>query len=207
MTDKKNAADTKRTNETKSILLVGVGGQGTILASKILSEALTRAGYDVKMSEIHGMSQRGGSVTTHVRFGEKVYSPIIDEGSADILVSFEKVEAVRWLSCLKPGGFAVVNDCEIHPLSVLTGAAEYPADVLAQLKREVPNVLALNAGEIAGALGSVKAQNIVLLGALVRAMRLDHIDWPSVMKDLIPPKMYDLNLRAFEAGAAIANPL
>ncbi len=196
MTDKRDGRGT-----TKSILLVGVGGQGTILASKVLSEGLMRAGYDVKMSEIHGMSQRGGSVTTHVRFGKKVYSPIIDEGSADILVAFEKVEAVRWLSCLKPGGFVVVNDYEIHPLSVLTGAAVYPADVLAQLEREVPNVLALNAVEIAEALGSVKAQNIVLLGALVRAMELGHIDWASVMKDIIPPKMYDLNMRAFEAGA------
>lgn len=192
---------TDRTDSpVKSILLVGVGGQGTILASKVLSEGLMRAGYDVKMSEIHGMSQRGGSVTTHVRFGKKVYSPIIDEGCADVLVSFEKVEAVRWLSYLKPGGFLVVNDYEIHPLSVLTGMAKYPSDALGQLRAEVPNILALDAVKIAEGLGNVKAQNIVLLGALVSAMRLNEIDWKSVLKELIPPKMYDLNVAAFEAG-------
>lgn len=193
MTDKTGSA-------TKGILLVGVGGQGTILASKVLSEGLMRAGYDVKMSEIHGMSQRGGSVTTHVRFGAKVYSPIIDEGDADILVSFEKVEAARWLSYLKSGGFLVVNDYEIHPLSVLTGAAEYPSDVLDQFRAEVPNLLVLNAGEIATNLGNVKAQNIVLLGALVSAMDLSGIDWKSVLKELVPPRMYELNAMAFEAG-------
>ena len=185
---------------TRSILLVGVGGQGTILASKVLSEGLMRAGYDVKMSEIHGMSQRGGSVSTHVRFGSKVYSPVIDERQADILVSFEKVEAVRWLGYLKPGGMLVVNDYEIHPLSVLTGAAKYPGDVAEQLRAEVPNLMLFDAGKIATELGNVKAQNIVLLGALVQGMKLDDIDWNAVMKDVIPPRMYDLNVRAFEAG-------
>lgn len=185
---------------TRSILLVGVGGQGTILASKVLSEGLMRAGYDVKMSEIHGMSQRGGSVSTHVRFGGKVYSPVIDERTADILVSFEKVEAVRWLGYLKPGGMLVVNDYEIHPLSVLTGAAKYPGDVAEQLRAEVPNLMLFDAGKIATDLGNVKAQNIVLLGALVQGMKLDSIDWNAVMKDVIPPRMYELNVRAFEAG-------
>ena len=185
---------------TRSILLVGVGGQGTILASKVLSEGLMRAGYDVKMSEIHGMSQRGGSVSTHVRFGRKVYSPVIDEHQADILVSFEKVEAVRWLAYLKPGGMLVVNDYEIHPLSVLTGAAKYPEDVAEQLRAAVPNLLLFDAGKIAADLGNVKAQNIVLLGALVQGMKLGDIDWSAVMKETIPPKMYDLNVRAFEAG-------
>ena len=187
---------------TKSILLVGVGGQGTILASKVLSEGLLRAGYDVKMSEIHGMSQRGGSVTTHVRFGKHVWSPIIDEGEADILVSFEKVEAVRWISYLKPGGMLVVNDYEIHPLSVLTGTAKYPDNVAEELRRNVPNLLLIDAGRIATELGNVKAQNIVLLGALTKGMHLDDIDWPAVLKELIPPKMYDLNIKAFEAGQA-----
>lgn len=193
---------TDLSKETKNILLVGVGGQGTILASKILSEGLLRAGYDVKMSEIHGMSQRGGSVTTHVRFGRAVHSPVVDEAGADILVAFEKVEAVRWLSYLKPGGTLVVNDYEIHPLTVLIGAAEYPQDILAQLKAGVPNTLIVDAARIAEELGGVKAQNIVLLGALVKGMKLDDIDWISVLKELIPPKMYDLNARAFEAGRA-----
>ncbi len=192
---------TDRSREaTRSILLVGVGGQGTILASKVLSEGLMRSGYDVKMSEIHGMSQRGGSVTTHVRFGGKVYSPIITEGEADILVSFEKVEAVRWLAYLKKGGMLVVNDYEIHPLTVLTGAAEYPADVIPQLRAEVPDVRVFDAGRIATDLGNVKAQNIVLLGALVEGMRLHDVDWEAVLRELIPPRMIDLNLKAFAAG-------
>ena len=181
---------------------MGVGGQGTILASKVLSVGLMREGYDVKMSEIHGMSQRGGSVTTHVRCGTKVYSPIVDERGADILVSFEKVEAVRWLTFLKRGGTLVVNDYEIRPLSVLTGSAQYPDGVTEKLRAEVPNMIAFNAGKIAADLGSVKAQNIVLLGALVKGMKLDHIDWNTVLKDLVPPKLYDINARAFAAGAA-----
>ncbi|MDR1916653.1 MAG: indolepyruvate oxidoreductase subunit beta [Synergistaceae bacterium] len=192
----------RETDETKSVLLVGVGGQGTILASRILSDGLMRAGYDVKMSEIHGMSQRGGSVTTHVKFGSKVYSPIINEREADILVSFEKVEAVRWLSYLKPGGMLVVNDYEIHPLSVLTGEAKYPDGIIELLRNKVPNMLALSASQAAGDLGNVKAQNIVLLGALIKGMKLDDIDWITVLKDIIPPKLYDLNVNAFKAGMA-----
>ncbi|MDR3321209.1 MAG: indolepyruvate oxidoreductase subunit beta [Synergistaceae bacterium] len=190
----------KKSGRAGNILLVGVGGQGTILASKVLSEGLVRAGYDVKMSEIHGMSQRGGSVSTHVRFGGRVYSPVIGEGEADILVSFEKVEAVRWLSYLRRGGALVVNDYEIHPLSVLTGAAEYPGDVTDRLRAEVPGLSVVRAGGIALELGNVKAQNIVLLGALVRGMKLDDIDWRAVLKELIPQRMLDLNTRAFEAG-------
>ncbi|MDR3281262.1 MAG: indolepyruvate oxidoreductase subunit beta [Synergistaceae bacterium] len=183
-----------------SILLVGVGGQGTILASKILSEGLLRAGCDVKMSEIHGMSQRGGSVTTHVKFGGKVFSPIIGQGEADILVSFEKAEAVRFLSYLRPGGMLVANDYEIRPLSVLTGAASYPNEIMERLACEVPNLHVCDAGGIAAGLGSVKAQNIVLLGALVKGMNLGAIDWRAVMKKLVPPKTYELNVKAFEAG-------
>ena len=163
-------------NDTKSILLVGVGGQGTILASKILSEGLVRKGYDVKMSEIHGMSQRGGSVTTHVRLGTKVASPVVPEGEADVLVAFEKVEAVRWLKYLKKGGRLVVNNFEIYSLPVLTGAAKYPDDVVEKLKKEVPNFKIFNAGEVAEDLDNIKAQNIVLLGALVKAMELEDID-------------------------------
>lgn len=187
-------------NDTKSILLVGVGGQGTILASKILSEGLVRKGYDVKMSEIHGMSQRGGSVTTHVRFGTEVSSPVVPEGEADVLVAFEKVEAVRWLKYLKKGGRLVVNNFEIYSLPVLTGAAKYPDEVVEKLQKEVPNFKVFNAGRIAEDLGNIKAQNIVLLGALVKAMGLEDIDWESVLKELIPPKLLDLNIKAFKAG-------
>ena len=187
-------------NDTKSILLVGVGGQGTILASKILSEGLVRKGYDVKMSEIHGMSQRGGSVTTHVRFGTKVASPVVPEGEADVLVAFEKVEAVRWLKYLKKGGKLVVNNYEIYSLPVLTGAAKYPDNVVEKLEKEVPGLKIFNAGEIAEGLGNIKAQNVVLLGALVKAMELEDIDWEAVMKDIVPPKLLDLNIKAFKAG-------
>jgi len=187
-------------NDTKSILLVGVGGQGTILASKILSEGLVRKGYDVKMSEIHGMSQRGGSVTTHVRFGTKVASPVVPEGEADVLVAFEKVEAVRWLKYLKKGGRLVVNDFEIYSLPVLTGAAKYPDEVVEKLKKEVPDLKIFNAGEIAEGLGNIKAQNVVLLGALVKAMGLEDINWESVLNELVPAKLLDLNIKAFKAG-------
>lgn len=187
-------------SDTKSILLVGVGGQGTILASKILSEGLARKGYDVKMSEIHGMSQRGGSVTTHVRYGSAVASPVVPMGDADILVAFEKVEAVRWLDHLKRGGKLVVNDHEIYSLPVLTGAAKYPDEIIEKLKEEVGNIKIFNAGEIAKTLGNIKAQNIVLLGALVKAMELEDIDWTSVLGELVPEKLLDLNVKAFRAG-------
>ncbi len=187
-------------NDTKSILLVGVGGQGTILASKILSEGLARKGYDVKMSEIHGMSQRGGSVTTHVRYGTSVASPIVPVGEADVLVAFEKVEAVRWLNYLKKGGSLVVNDFEIYSLPVLTGAAAYPDGVIEKLKAEVPKLKVLDAVAIAEGLGNIKAQNVVLLGALVKAMGLEELDWDSVLKELVPAKLLDLNIAAFKAG-------
>lgn len=187
---------------TKSILLVGVGGQGTILASKILSEGLVRSGYDVKMSEIHGMSQRGGSVSTHVRYGARVASPVVSKGEADILVAFEKVEGARWLDYLKKGGALVVNDHEIYSLPVLTGAAEYPDGIIEKFKAEVPDVKVFDAGEIAKSLGGIKAQNIVLLGALVKAMNLLDIDWREILEELIPAKLLKLNLEAFEAGLA-----
>lgn len=186
--------------DTKSILLVGVGGQGTILASKILSEGLVRKGFDVKMSEIHGMSQRGGSVSTHVRYGTIVASPVVPKGEADILVAFEKIEAVRWLDYLKKGGTLVVNDHEIYSLPVLIGAAKYPDGVIEKLKAQVPNTKVFDAGAIAEGLGNIRAQNIVLLGALVKAMKLEDIDWQDVLRELVPPRLLNLNLMAFEAG-------
>ena len=189
-----------KTNDTKSILLVGVGGQGTILASKILSEGLVRKDYDVKMSEIHGMSQRGGSVTTHVRFGSKVSSPIVPVGEADVLVAFEKVEAVRWLNYLKKDGTLVVNDFEIYSLPVLTGAAVYPDGIIEKLMAEVPKLKVLNAGAMAEEIGNIKAQNVVLLGALVKAMGLESLDWESVIEELVPARLLELNIAAFKAG-------
>ena len=191
------------TQETKSILLVGVGGQGTILASKILSQGLLQFGYDVKMSEIHGMSQRGGSVTTHVRFGKYVDSPIISKGTADILVAFEKVEASRYLDYLKPSGKLIVNNYEIYSLPVITGACSYPTDITDRLKEIVPDTKVFNAFEIAENLGNSKAQNIVLLGALVAGIGLENLDWSSVLEKNIPAKLLELNKRAFEKGLTL----
>jgi indolepyruvate ferredoxin oxidoreductase beta subunit len=187
-------------SEVKNILLVGVGGQGTILASKVLTSGLMEAGYDVKMSEIHGMSQRGGSVSTQVRFGDKVYSPIVGKGSADVIVAFEKMEALRWLPYLKKGGKMVINDYEINPAPVNLGKAEYPDNIIEDLNQKAP-VLSLKAADIATKLGNPKAMNIVLLGALVKAMGgLDNVDWMAQIEKNVKPKFVELNKKAFQAG-------
>lgn len=187
----------------KSILLVGVGGQGIILASKILTEGLLRLGYDVKMSEIHGMAQRGGSVTTQIRFGKKVYSPCIGQGEADVVLAFEKVEGVRWLHQLKRGGTLLLNDHEIYSLPVLMGKEDYPENIVEKLQKEVQNFKVFNAVEIAEELGNLKAQNIVLLGALIKALDLDEVDWVEVLKEHLPEKLHGLNIRALEAGMKV----
>ena len=187
-------------SEVKNILLVGVGGQGTILASKILTSGLIKAGYDVKMSEIHGMSQRGGSVSTQVRYGEKVYSPIVGKGSADVIVAFEEMEALRWLDHLKIGGKMVINDYQIQPVPVNLGTAEYPEGIIDHLKEKV-DVLSFKAAEVATELGNPKAMNIVLLGALVKNMGgLDEIDWDAEIEANVKPKFVELNKKAFHAG-------
>ena len=187
-------------SEVKNILLVGVGGQGTILASKILTSGLMKAGYDVKMSEIHGMSQRGGSVSTQVRYGDKVYSPIVGKGSADVMVAFEEMEALRWLDHLKIGGKMVINDHQIQPVPVNLGVAEYPEGIIDHLKEKV-EVLAFKAADVATELGNPKAMNIVLLGALVKAMGgLDDIDWDAEIEANVKAKFIDLNKKAFHAG-------
>ena len=185
---------------TKNILLVGVGGQGTILTSKILSRGFMEQGYDVKMSEIHGMSQRGGTVTTQIRFGEKVYSPVIETGTADIIVAFEKSEALRYLHYLKKDGIVVVNDYEIQPVTVAIGAETYPEGLLESYKETVEKTYVIDAFHKAEALGSTKAMNIVLLGALVRMLELTDIDWKALVAEEVPPKAVEMNLKAFEAG-------
>ncbi len=187
-------------NEVKNILLVGVGGQGTILASKILTSGLVKAGYDVKMSEIHGMSQRGGSVSTQVRFGDKVYSPIVGKGSADVVVAFEEMEALRWLDHLKIGGKMVINEYRIQPVPVNQGTAEYPEGIIEHLKG-ICDVLSFKAADIATELGNPKAMNIVLLGALIKSIGgLDHIDWDAEIEENVKPKFAELNKKAFHAG-------
>jgi indolepyruvate ferredoxin oxidoreductase beta subunit len=188
-------------NDVKSILLVGVGGQGTILASKILTQGLIENGYDVNMSEVHGMSQRSGSVSTQVRFGTKVYSPIIGEGTADILVSFEEMEAARYAHFLKKDGKAVVNTYRIPSMPILTGTRDYPDDIIGMLRQRV-STMALDATGIAEKVGNPKSANVVLLGALVKAMGLTDIDWDPIIAKTVKPAFIDVNRKAFAAGMA-----
>ena len=185
--------------EKKSALLVGVGGQGAILVSKILVAGLMQAGYDVKMSEVHGMSQRGGSVSTQVHWGEKVYSPVIGKGAADIVVAFEKMEAVRYADFLKPGGVAVINDYEIPSSTIAAGLCEYPEGCLEAMQNHF-KCFTLNAGEIAMQLGNAKCMNVVLFGAMTKALAMDDIDWEAIIADTVPAKFLELNLAAYRAG-------
>ena len=186
-------------SDVKNILLVGVGGQGTILVSRILTAGLIKAGYDVKMSEVHGMAQRGGSVSTQVRYGTKVYSPIIGKGQADILVSFEKMEAVRWAEYLKPDGVVVVNNYEIPSMPIACGKEEYPQGLIEALQGSFKTVV-IDAGKIAEELGNIKTQNIVLLGALVKALKMDEIDWEEIIRETINPNLVDINIKAYNKG-------
>lgn len=190
-------------SDIKSVLFVGVGGQGTILASKILTIGLIGHGYDVKMSEVHGMSQRGGSVSTQVRFCSKVYSPIIGEGSADILVSFEEMEAARYARFLKTDGKMVVNTAQLPSLPVLSGDCPYPQGIVEELKKHVP-VRDLDATQIATDLGNPRSANIVLLGALIEALGLHDIDWKSIIDKTVKPAFVDINLKAFDTGMEAA---
>jgi len=192
--------------DSKSILLVGVGGQGTILASKLLTLGLLDKGYDVKMSEIHGMSQRGGAVSSQVRYAlppARVASPVIEPGAADMLVSFELMEALRWLNYLRPGGRLVVNDYRIPPMPVITGQAAYPEHILEELRRAAP-VIAVDAAGIATALGNSRIMNMVLLGCIISAMGLTDIDWQRILRANVKPAFVDLNLSALAAGIQAA---
>ncbi len=189
--------------KTTSAILVGVGGQGAILTAKVLVNGLMRAGYDVKMSEVHGMSQRGGSVSTQVHWGEKVYSPVIGEGAADLMLAFEKMEAVRYARFLKPDGVAVINDYAMPSATIAAGLEEYPAGCL-EAMRENFRCYTLDAAKIALELGSPKCMNIVLFGAMTKALSLDEIDWEAVIRETVPAKFLDLNLAAYRAGRAAA---
>lgn len=188
---------------TRSILLTGVGGQGTILISKILSEGLAAIGYDVKMSEIHGMSQRGGTVNTQIRFGTRVYAPNIGTGEADLIVAFEKAEALRALPYLKRGGALLMDDREIFPMTVLTGESTYPHDAAAAMAVAGVDVTVLPASEIAAALGNVRAQNICMLGAVIRLLTLEGIDWESLIQKFVPASAVEINIQAFAAGKKV----
>ena len=184
---------------TKNIMIVGVGGQGSLLASKLLGWLLLNEGYDVKVSEVHGMSQRGGSVVTYVRFGEKVYSPIIDKGEADLIVSFEKLEAARYLDYLKPDGTVVVNIQQIDPMPVVIGAAEYPENILDTLKKD-HKVVSIDAMDEAKKLGNSRVFNTIIIGVAAKNMDFDKQQWLDVIANTVPPKTVEINQKAFEVG-------
>lgn len=186
---------------TKNIMIVGVGGQGTLLASKMLGYVLLKQGYDVKVSEVHGMSQRGGSVVTYVRYGKKVYSPIIDKGEADIIISFEKLEAARWIEYLKPDGLVITNTQEVEPMPVITGAAVYPKDLVQKIKTAGANVDAKDFLAAAEKAGSSKAVNIVLMGRLSTYFNeIPEETWQEALQANVPSKFLELNKKAFEIG-------
>lgn len=188
--------------ETKNIMIVGVGGQGSLLASKLLGKLFLSRGYDVKVSEVHGMSQRGGSVVTYVRYGDKVYSPIIDKGQADFILSFELLEAARWTEYLKPGGRIVTNTQQINPMPVITGAAQYPQGLVEKMRQAGMDVDAFDALSLAEEAGSAKAVNIVLLGRLSKSFDFSRAEWEQAIRESVPPKFLELNLRAFALGAS-----
>ena len=186
--------------KTTSLMIVGVGGQGTLLASKLLGRLLVAEGYDVKVSEVHGMSQRGGSVVTYVKYGDKVYSPVITDGEADYIVSFEKIEAARYVSCLKKGGKIIVNTQEIDPMPVIIGNAEYPSDVLDGIVASGVSVDAFDALSLAEKAGSSKAVNIALMGRLAKYLGIEKGKWITAIANTVPEKFKELNLKAFELG-------
>lgn len=191
------------TTNVTNVMIVGVGGQGSLLASKLLGHLLLEQGYDVKVSEVHGMSQRGGSVVTYVRFGEHVYSPIIDKGEADFIVSFEKLEAARWMEYLKPGGRVIVNTQEIDPMPVITGAADYPTDLIEKMRALGAQVDDMDALSIAEEAGSAKAVNIALMGRLSRYFTdISEQAWQDAITACVPKKFLELNRNAFALGRA-----
>ena len=187
--------------ETKNIMIVGVGGQGTLLASKLLGIILLQQGYDVKVSEVHGMSQRGGSVVTYVRYGEQVYSPVIDRGEADVIISFELLEAARWLEYLKPGGQIIVNTQMMEPMPVIIGAASYPENIVEKLQAAGAKVDASDFLSLANEAGSPKAVNIALMGRFSKYFpEVPESQWQEAIRANVPPKFLELNLKAFELG-------
>ena len=186
--------------QTKNIMIVGVGGQGTLLASKLLGKLLLSKGYDVKVSEVHGMSQRGGSVVTYVRYGDKVYSPVIDKGEADVIVSFEMLEAARWVQYLKQDGVIITNTQQVNPMPVITGAQEYPEELAQKIKSLGIKLDALDALSLAEQAGSSKAVNIVLMGRLSKLFDFTESEWLTAIEQSVPEKFLELNKKAFRLG-------
>lgn len=187
---------------TKNIMIVGVGGQGTLLTSRVLGGVMLQAGYDVKVSEVHGMAQRGGSVVTFVRFGEKVAEPVVEEGQADVLIAFEKLEAMRYAHYLKKDGVIILNDQRIDPIPVIIGAAKYPSNIIESLE-ETYNVIKVDAVEEARKLGNTKTFNIIVLGIAARCMEFTKEEWLKVIEDTVPKKTIEINKKAFEVGYSL----
>ena len=186
--------------ETKSIMIVGVGGQGSLLASRIIGNVLLNQGFDVKVSEVHGMSQRGGSVVTYVKYGDKVYSPVVEKGEADIIISFEQLEAARYVQYLKKGGHIVTSTQQIDPMPVITGAAVYPENIIDKLIGLGIDVTAVDALTLAEQAGTAKASNVVLMGVVSKKMDFDEAVWQQALEQCVPAKFLELNKKAFALG-------
>lgn len=189
--------------ETKNIMIVGVGGQGTLLTSRILGGITVAAGYDVKLSEVHGMAQRGGSVVTYVRYGENVAEPIVEVGQADVLIAFERLEALRYAHYLKKDGVMIINDQRIDPMPVVTGAAKYPENIIEELSKE-HKVLSVDAMDEAIKMGNSRVFNVIILGIAAKNMDFPKEQWIEVIKNTVPPKTVDINVAAFEKGYSLA---
>ena len=189
--------------DTKNIMIVGVGGQGTLLTSRILGGITVTAGYDVKLSEVHGMAQRGGSVVTYVRYGKEVAEPIVEEGQADVLIAFERLEALRYAHFLKKDGVIIVNDQRIDPMPVVTGVAKYPENIIEELSKE-HKVISIDAQEEALKMGNSRVFNVIILGVAAKHMDFPKEQWIEVVKNTVPPKTVDINVAAFERGYEIA---
>ncbi len=183
-----------------NIMIVGVGGQGTLLASRILGTIAFKMNYDVKVSEVHGMSQRGGSVVTYIKYGTKIYSPLIEKGEADIILAFEKLEALRWTEYLNNDGMMIINEQEIAPMPIITGTAKYPSDIINIIKQKYKNIFTLDALKIAKQCGNLKAVNIVLLGVMAAKTAIAKQIWDEAIRETVPAKVLNVNIEAFNAG-------
>lgn len=186
--------------ETRSIMIVGVGGQGSLLASRLLGNVLLAKGFDVKVSEVHGMSQRGGSVVTYVKYGDEVCSPVIEKGEADVIISFELLESARWLPYLKKGGKLITSTQQLDPMPVITGAAQYPQNIAAKIKEMGVEVTAVDALGLAEQAGNAKASNVVLMGVVSAQTEFEEQLWQNAIEQCVPPKFLELNKKAFELG-------
>jgi indolepyruvate ferredoxin oxidoreductase beta subunit len=187
-------------SDIKNIMITGVGGQGSLLASKLIGAVCCKNGHDVKVSEVHGMSQRGGSVVTYVRYGERVASPVIEHGEADIILAFELLEAARYLPYLKKNGLLIANEQRIDPMPVITGAAKYPDNLIEKLKAQPIDLICADAEKLAGQAGGVKAANVVLIGILAKHTDFDKADWEKAVAETVPERFLEMNLKAFELG-------